>query len=104
MQCRGQLRHDVTKKAIKAALNLCMHVIYLYESHLKNMSDVSEMVFKTVLEQRSSLLSSSSNTLDLTHQLINRDFMTGSGSEKVKRVERKYYVCQIRVTFSSCSS
>ncbi len=27
MQCRGQLRHEVTKKAIKAALKLCMHVI-----------------------------------------------------------------------------
>ncbi len=29
MQCRGQLSHDVTKKAIKAALNLCMHVFYM---------------------------------------------------------------------------
>ncbi len=27
MQCRGQLRHEVTKKAIKAAIKLCMHVI-----------------------------------------------------------------------------
>ncbi len=28
MQCCGQLSHAVTKKAIKAALKLCMHVIY----------------------------------------------------------------------------
>ncbi len=26
MQCRGQLRHEVTKKVIKAAIKLCMHV------------------------------------------------------------------------------
>ncbi len=26
MQCRDQLSHEVTKKAIKAALKLCMHV------------------------------------------------------------------------------
>ncbi len=34
MQCRGQLRHEVTKKAIKAAVKLWMHVI-CYESHLR---------------------------------------------------------------------
>ncbi len=28
MQCHGQLSHDVTKKVIKAALKLCVHVIY----------------------------------------------------------------------------
>ncbi len=27
MQCRDQLSHEVTKKAIKAAIKLCMHVI-----------------------------------------------------------------------------
>ncbi len=26
-QCRGKLSHEVTKKVIKAALKLCMHVI-----------------------------------------------------------------------------
>ncbi len=36
MQCRGQLSHEVTKKAIKAALKLCMHVLFvIYESHLR---------------------------------------------------------------------
>ncbi len=34
MQCRGQLRHEVTKKAIKAALKLCVHVM-LYMSHIQ---------------------------------------------------------------------
>ncbi len=33
MQCRGQLSHEVTKKAIKAALKLCVHVIY-FMSHI----------------------------------------------------------------------
>ncbi len=27
MQCRNQLSHEVTKKEIKAAVKLCMHVI-----------------------------------------------------------------------------
>ncbi len=27
MQCRDQLSHEVTKKVIKVAINLCMHVI-----------------------------------------------------------------------------
>ncbi len=34
-QCRGQLSHEVTKKAIKAALKLCVYVLCY----------VSEMVF-----------------------------------------------------------
>ncbi len=33
MQCHGQLRHEVTKQAIKAASKLCMHVI-CYMSHI----------------------------------------------------------------------
>ncbi len=33
MHCRGQLSHEVTKNAIKAALKLCMHVM-LYLSHI----------------------------------------------------------------------
>ncbi len=41
------------------------------------------------------------NRDDSTHQLINRDFKTWNGSEKVERVERKYNACQICVTFSS---
>ncbi len=28
MQCRDQLSHKVTKKAIKGAINLCVHVKY----------------------------------------------------------------------------
>ncbi len=37
MQCRDQLSHEVTKKAIKAAIKLCMHVM-LYIIYIKNMS------------------------------------------------------------------
>ncbi len=44
------------------------------------------MVFKTVLEQPSTV--SSSNTPDSTRQLINRDFKIWSGSEKVKSWEK----------------
>lgn len=56
MQCHGLLRHEVTKKAIKTALQkhalkLCVHVIcYIqYELH------VSEMAFKIVLEHPSTV-------------------------------------------------
>ncbi len=47
MQCHGKLSHDDTKKAIKAALKLGMHVIKWV-----TFKNVSEMVFKTVLEPR----------------------------------------------------
>ncbi len=32
MECHNQLSHEVTKKEIKAAIKLCMHVI-CYELH-----------------------------------------------------------------------
>ncbi len=64
------------------------------------MSDIEEhvyeMVFKTVLEQSSTV---SLNTPDSARQLISRDFITWSVSEMLKRVERHYDGCQIRVTF-----
>ncbi len=61
------------------------------------------MVFKSVLEQPSTV-SLKKSQLDSTRQFISGDFKTWSVSEKIKRVERKYDVCQIRVMFSSGSS
>ncbi len=98
-QCHGKLSHEVTKKVIKAALKLCMHVICYIWITFKNMS----LKWFSKLSWSSPALSPSSNTPDSTHQLISRDFKTWNGSEKVKRVERKYDVCQICVMFSDIS-
>ncbi len=57
---------------------------------------VYEMVFKTVLEKS---ITVSLNTPDSASQLISRDFITWSVSEMLKRVERHYDGCQIRVKF-----
>ncbi len=98
----SQLRHEVTKKAIKAVLKLCMHVIcyiWLWVA-FKNMEMVFNLKWFSKLSWSSPALSPSSNTPDSTRQLINRDW---NGSEKVKRVKRKYDACQILVTLSSDS-
>ncbi len=66
MQCRGQLRHEVTKKAIKAALKLCVQVNMLYMSYmsLKWFSKPSWSI---------PALSPSSQIPDSTRQFISRD-------------------------------
>ncbi len=66
MQWRGQLSHEVTKKAFKAALKLCMHVIYFIWVTFMNMS--LKWFFK--LSWSIPTLSPSSNTPDSTRQLI----------------------------------
>ncbi len=88
VQCR-QLSHKVTKKAIKAALKLCMHVTICYELNLR-----------TCFQKK---MSPSSNTLDSTRQLIIETLRPEVGQKKY-RVVRKHDACQIRVMFSSGSS
>ncbi len=92
MQCRDHLSHEVTKNAIKAAIKLCMHVIYM--SYIKNMS----LKWFSKLSWGSPALSPSSNTLDSTRQLIKRDWNV-SDLKWVRKnwVERKYGACQIYI-------
>ncbi len=74
MQCRDQLSHEVTKKAIKAAIKLCMHVIcYIWVTLRTSLWNGFQNCPGTPQHP--------SNTLDSTRQLIRRDW---NGSEKVE--------------------
>ncbi len=98
MQCRDQLSHEVTKKVIKAAIKLCMHVIcYIW------------VTLRTCLWNGfQNCPGAAQHCLPhLTHpiQLVRRDW-NGSGMKWVRkgRVERKFDASQIRVMFGSGSS
>ncbi len=75
------------QKVIKAAVKLCVHVIcYILVTFKKRLWNG----FQNCPGQ-----SPSSNTTDSSRQLVSSDFKTWSGSEMVKKVERKYDACQI---------
>ncbi len=94
MQCRGQLRHEVAKKAIKAAVKQCVHVIcYIWVTlrtclwnGLQNCPRAAQCLPHL--------------TPDSTHQFISRDFKTWSGSEKVGNFREN----KMRVRSASCSA
>ncbi len=94
MQCRGQLRHEVAKKAIKAAVKQCVHVIcYIWVTlrtclwnGLQNCPGAAQCLPHL--------------TPDSTHQFISRDFRTWSGSEK----EGDFRENKMRVRSASCSA
>ncbi len=90
---------ETTRKVIKAALKLCVHVIcYIWVT----LRTCLWNGFPNCPGASQHSLPHLAHPIKLVSSLVETEMgPTWSGSEKVMRVERKYDACQIRVTFSS---